>query len=168
MPSPGTLTQSAAAPAAPKPVPAAPAVPPRPPIDIEVTASRPRTAAVSRSPAAGEADANNVYRQGRRLAEQERFAEAIPLFDQAIQLNPNFTLAYNGRCYANLRLKQYDRAVTDCTEAIRLDASYANAYQNRSVARHFLGDRAGSNEDAKRASAMQPVAQVQTPTPSKQ
>ncbi len=172
MPSPGTLTQSpAATPALPKAVAAPPVAPPRPPINVEVVASRsapPHAAAAPRAAASAEADVNSVYRQGRRLAEQERFAEALPLFDQAIQLNPGFTLAYNARCYANLRLKQYDQAIADCTEAIRLDASYANAYQNRSVARHYLGDRAGSSEDAKRASALQPVAQVQTQTPSKQ
>ena len=109
--------------------------------------------------------ANSLYREGRQYAEQERFADAVPLFDQAIQANPNFALAYNARCYAYLRLKQYDRAIEDCSQAIKLDPSYANAYQNRGVALHYKGDKAAANEDFKRVSALQPIAELQ---PTKQ
>lgn len=112
------------------------------------------------------AEANSLYREGRQYADQQRFADAIPLFDQAIQANPRYAQAYNSRCYAYLRLKDYDKAVADCSQAIQFDPSYANAYQNRGVALHFKGDQAAANEDFKRVAALQPVAQVQnTKTP---
>jgi tetratricopeptide (TPR) repeat protein len=169
MPSPGTLTQapaaqapaakSAAPNAAPKQAAAVGTVPP--------TAVVPGKNALPQVSAARGASSRfeqaiSLYREGRKYAEQERFAQAVPLFDQAIQLDSGFALAYNARCYSFLRLRQYDRAIEDCSEAIKLDASYANAYQNRGVARHFQGDRAGSNDDIKRAAELQPVAQVQT------
>jgi len=175
MPSPGTLPQSPApSPAPPKaviaPVPtkaqiapaaSVPAVPP-PHAPWNAQAASSRNAQASHGAAVpNAANANSLYRQGRQYAEQERFADAVPLFDQAIQANPTFTQAYNARCYSYLRLKQYDQAIADCSEAIKLDPSYANAYQNRGVALHYKGDRAGGNEDLKRAAALQPVAELQ-------
>jgi tetratricopeptide (TPR) repeat protein len=85
----------------------------------------------------------------------------MPFFNQAIQLDPNMAVALNARCYAHLRLHQYDQALTDCTEAIRLNPGYANAYRNRSVAKHFAGDKAGSLEDSRHAGELERVAQVQ-------
>jgi tetratricopeptide (TPR) repeat protein len=106
-------------------------------------------------------DSNSLYREGRRYADQENFAQALPLFDQAIQLDPNFALALNARCYARVRLHRYDEAIADCSQAIRLNPSYGNAYQNRGMARKFKGDRAGASEDFHRAADFQHVAQVQ-------
>jgi tetratricopeptide (TPR) repeat protein len=179
MPSPGTLMQSTANP--PATVPPAPAAPktaeavvaaPKPVANqipaVEVKNTLPQVT-VPRGSSGKSEQAVNLYRDGRKYAEQERFSQALPLFDQAIQLDANFTLAYNARCYAFLRLRQYDRAVADCSEAIKLDASYINAYQNRGVAKQLSGDRAGANVDFKRAAELQPVAQVQnTKIPGKQ
>lgn len=160
MPSPGTLTQNPssipATAAAPKPLAAT-----NPILAVPVRNTLPEVTVPHGNSGKSE-QANNLYREGRKYAEQERFPQAVPLFNQAIQLDPNFSLAYNARCYAFLRLKQYDRAIADCSAAIKLDASYVNAYQNRGVAKHFAGDRAGSNGDFKHAAELQPVAQVQS------
>ncbi len=107
------------------------------------------------------ADANYFYRKGRAYADQERFEVALPFFNQAIQMDPNMATALNARCYAHIRLHHYDQALADCSEAIRLNPSYANAYRNRAVAKHFAGDKAGSTEDFRRASELERVAQVQ-------
>jgi tetratricopeptide (TPR) repeat protein len=109
------------------------------------------------------ADANYFYRKGRSYADQERFDVAMPFFNQAIQLDPNMAVALNARCYAHLRLHQIDEALADCSEAIRLNSSYANAYRNRAVAKHFAGDKAGAAEDFRRAGELERVAQVQPP-----
>jgi tetratricopeptide (TPR) repeat protein len=180
MPSPGTLTQSSASP--PAALPPAPAATPKPAesvvaapklVDLQVPVVPVKNTlpqvAVPRGSSGKSEQALNLYRDGRKYAEQERFTQAVPLFDQAIQLDSNFTLAYNARCYAFLRLRQYDRAINDCSEAIKLDASYINAYQNRGVAKQLSGDRAGANIDFKRAAELQPIAQIQnTKIPGKQ
>jgi len=51
-----------------------------------------------------------------------------------------------------LRLLQFDQAVADCSEAIRLQPNFLNAYENRASARRHLGDRAGAQEDARKVS----------------
>ncbi len=105
-------------------------------------------------------DANRFYRQGRYLSEQEKFAEAVQAFDQAIQIDPTHALALNARGYAQLRLRNYQGAIEDCSQAIRLNPGYANAYINRSVARRAMGDVAGARDDLHRATELESVAQA--------
>ena len=129
---------------------------------IPAPASRP-AASQKRPEASKPTDADSLYREGRRYADQEKFEQALALYNQAIQLNPSFTLAFNARCYAHLRLRQYDQAIADCNQAIKLNPAYGNAYRNRAVARQRAGDRAGANEDFRRADGLEHVAQVQPP-----
>lgn len=90
----------------------------------------------------------------------------MTFYNQALQLDPTYALALNARCYAHLRLRDYNQAIADCTEAIRLNPAYENAYQNRGVARHFLGDRAGASEDYKKVVEFQHLAQTQNSKPA--
>ncbi|MGA8580081.1 MAG: hypothetical protein WB579_15455, partial [Bryobacteraceae bacterium] len=53
--------------------------------------------------------------------------------------------------YAHLRLKHFTEALSDFDNAIRIDPTYINAYQNRSAARRGLGDTAGSNADLEKS-----------------
>jgi tetratricopeptide (TPR) repeat protein len=70
----------------------------------------------------------------------------------AIDTDPWSAPAYNLRGYAHLRLKRFDQAAADCSEAIRLQPAFSNAYENRASARRHLGDRAGAQEDARKVS----------------
>ena len=76
-----------------------------------------------------------------------KLQEAVAQFTRALALDPKFALAYNGRGFAFLRLKQYSAAVADFDQAIRLNPAYANAYQNRSAARRAMGDCEGAEAD---------------------
>jgi tetratricopeptide (TPR) repeat protein len=54
----------------------------------------------------------------------------------------------------NLRLKDFDHAVADFSQAIELNSGYLNAYQNRAVARRHSGDRAGAAADDRKAAEL--------------
>jgi len=56
---------------------------------------------------------------------------AIPDFDQAIRLVPNYAAGYNGRGMAWHLARNYDRAIADFNEAIRLNPTFASAFANR-------------------------------------
>jgi Flp pilus assembly protein TadD len=85
------------------------------------------------------------------MIQQEQFAEAVAELTQAIQLDPNMTLAYNARGYAHFRLRQFAEAIADFDQAIKLDPLYANAYLNRGSAKRAAGDKSGGDEDVNKA-----------------
>jgi tetratricopeptide (TPR) repeat protein len=72
----------------------------------------------------------------RQIAGQHR--EAIPYYDKAIQLNPRHAEAYFHRGSAYAELRQYQRAIQDYNEAIRLKPDVL-AYDSRGVAYVGLG-----------------------------
>jgi tetratricopeptide (TPR) repeat protein len=84
---------------------------------------------------------------------------AIADFNQAIRLDPNYAVAYDNRGVAYMRkgnndmeftegadykrgLMEYDQAIADFTQAIRLNPNHVNAYKNRGYA---YGNR-GAND----------------------
>jgi len=89
--------------------------------------------------------------RGRKLSQEDRYADAIQQFDEALKLDPSYALAYNGRGYAHLRLKHFTLALADFDQAIKLNPAYSNAYLNRSAARRSTGDTAGAEADIVKA-----------------
>ena len=73
--------------------------------------------------------------------------EALTDFNRAIELDPNFSEAYNNR--GNLRLDSEDRqgALADFNRAIELNPSNATAHYNRGLLRVDFGDRQGAVAD---------------------
>jgi tetratricopeptide (TPR) repeat protein len=51
--------------------------------------------------------------EGRQLALQGKYQEAIGQFDKAIETMPYYYLLYQDRGYAEMQLKQYDAAIAD-------------------------------------------------------
>ena len=80
-----------------------------------------------------------LFEQGDYLALQKGSAEGnksnleavISVYDRAIQLKPDFIVAYNCRGIAHAVLGKYQDAITDFTAAIRLKPDYAEAYNIR-------------------------------------
>ncbi|MCH8344824.1 MAG: tetratricopeptide repeat protein [Planctomycetes bacterium] len=63
-----------------------------------------------------------------------RLDKAEALADRAIELKPDYALAYANRGWCYQQLAQYERAIADYTKAIGLDPKGALAYVNRGVA----------------------------------
>ena len=141
--------------------PPSPVVTPAPPVITPPGTPPARTVVPAPSPQPrSKQNADSYYKQGRVLADQEKFDDAIKSYSQALKLEPNNAPAFNARGYAYLRLRYYESAVADFSEAIRLNPAYANAYWNRSAAKKAAGDKVGAREDLRRAAQLDGVGQT--------
>ena len=77
------------------------------------------------------------------LVELKSWLTALKLLDSAFCR----ALALNARGFAYHLLKDYQKALADFDEAIRLNPKYLNAYQNRAKTRKAAGDAEGSAAD---------------------
>ena len=81
---------------------------------------------------------------------------AIIDYSKAIELNPNYTIAYYNRGVIKNELKDYKRAIDDYTKAIELNPNYAIAYYNRGLIKDNLGDRYGAIVDYSKSIEIHP------------
>jgi tetratricopeptide (TPR) repeat protein len=73
---------------------------------------------------------------------------AIHCFDCAININPNYALAYNRRGTAYYRMHKFKEAIEDYNKAIEIDPSNNyNIYYRRGQAKELEGDFKGAIED---------------------
>lgn len=85
-----------------------------------------------------------LVRNARAALQGGQCEEAAQLFTRAIELCPEWAIAYAQRAEACLLLKRYEQAVDDCTAAISHDEYCHLAYNNRAVAY----SRVRRNDDA--------------------
>jgi Flp pilus assembly protein TadD len=116
---------------------------------VSKPAVSPKAASVPTPPVAGTEQEHEA--RGRAFIQSEKFPEALAELNQAIQLAPKASRAYNARGFVYLRQRDYQHALADFNDAIRLDPNYANAYKNRAVTRKLLGDMEGAAADLKAA-----------------
>ncbi|MBC8301295.1 MAG: tetratricopeptide repeat protein, partial [Pelagibacterales bacterium] len=69
---------------------------------------------------------------------------AIAGYNKAIELNPNFAIAYVNRGYSKMNLKDYNGAIADFTKAIEIDHNDVKAYENRGYSKNRLEDYYGA------------------------
>ena len=60
-------------------------------------------------------------------------------YTSAIQINPDYTMAYTNRGNAYRALGKYQEAINDYTSAIKINPDHANAHNNRGNAYYDLG-----------------------------
>ena len=61
-------------------------------------------------------------------------------FDKAIDLKPDYAMAYNDRGTLKIKMKEYTSAKTDFTKAVTFDPSFAMAYNNLGELAALAGD----------------------------
>jgi tetratricopeptide (TPR) repeat protein len=69
----------------------------------------------------------------------EATRKAIPAYTKAIQLNPKFMKAYEGRASTYYVLKQYPQAIGDHDKVLELDPENASAYADRGLTKLEAG-----------------------------
>ena len=70
------------------------------------------------------------YMRGSGFLDKGDADSAIKDFDAVIQLDSNYSRAYNGRGVAWTRKKEYDKAIKDLEDTVRLDPKYALGFHN--------------------------------------
>lgn len=91
--------------------------------------------------------------------EKNEFENAILELDKAIQLNPRNAKAFFGRADCKLMSRDIEGALKDYTRSIELgprEPGVEKAYNNRAVARQYLGDDITAFSDYDRAIAINP------------
>ncbi|MBI3705472.1 MAG: tetratricopeptide repeat protein [Rhizobiales bacterium] len=92
--------------------------------------------------------------QGYWLRVMGRLEEALPIYNRAIELDPQHVEGYDYRAVVFQRLGNNDRAIADWGVAIRLDPTYAAAYYQRGNLYQTLGEFARAKEDYNSALAL--------------
>jgi serine/threonine protein kinase len=69
--------------------------------------------------------------EGNRLYNIGQFQEALQAFENAIQIDPTFADAYEGKTSALCTLGRYPEALTSVETALKLDPSYAASYNDK-------------------------------------
>jgi tetratricopeptide (TPR) repeat protein len=102
---------------------------------------------MERAGAAPKLSSHQLYLAGRELIKQKEFKAASAKLAQAAGLDPSDPKIWNALAYSRMQQNNYKEALADLNKAIALDPRYQNAYENRSAAKHMLGDGAGSARD---------------------
>ncbi|KAK9077012.1 hypothetical protein SSX86_005347 [Deinandra increscens subsp. villosa] len=100
-------------------------------------------------------DASSEKELGNEFFKQRKYKEAVECYSRSLALSPT-AVAYANRAMAYLKLKRFQEAEEDCTEALNLDDRYIKAYSRRSTARKELGKLKDAKEDADFALRLEP------------
>jgi len=69
------------------------------------------------------------YEQARRLIDQSRFEQALPLLQQVVAKNPRDANAYNLLGFSSRKLGRLDEALEFYTRALKIDPGHRGAHE---------------------------------------
>ena len=95
------------------------------------------------------------YNRGSARSNNDRIG-AISDYTKSINLDPNFSMAYNNRGWAKFEIKNYAAALNDLNKAIELDPNNSVAYDSRQETKFAMGDLNGSLIDCNKALEINP------------
>jgi tetratricopeptide (TPR) repeat protein len=82
--------------------------------------------------------------------------KAIELYSKAIELDPNYALAYNNRGAVYAGLNEHERAIQDYNNALDLDPNDPDLYHNRGLSYGYLRDYERAIQDCNKALELDP------------
>lgn len=97
------------------------------------------------------------FDNGVRQLQVNQYAQAIPAFDRAIQLEPKFADAYVLRGKALAASGERERAILDFSEAVELQPSNPNPVLERGSAYFYIKNYQAAVADATRAIELNPM-----------
>ena len=112
-------------------------------VDFE-RASRLYASAAALTPEAHEFHANELFCRGRALISAHRYADAMPLLEEAARITPDQAYVWNGLGIGYLQIPDYDRAEKAFQDAIRRAPFWAYPRHNLALALRERGNLAGA------------------------
>ena len=112
--------------------------------------------------AKGNIEANKLAREGAEALKSNDFDKAVDLLRKATNLDrkytPDLAIAYERRGYALTKNQQFQDAVTDYTEAIKIKSNEPRLYEERAYAemKIYAYDKALADYDELASGKMQP------------
>jgi Tfp pilus assembly protein PilF len=100
--------------------------------------------------------ADDWLNQAVEAARTNDLATALTNFTKAIELDPDFAEAYNGRATEKLRQGDIQGALEDYDRAIKLEPTLAAVYYNRGTARQAAVDSQGAMDDYNQCITLRP------------
>ena len=91
------------------------------------------------------------YNRGNLFALLGQYSRAIEDYNEAINIDPEYTSVYKNRGNAFVLLGEYHRAIKDFDETIALDPQHAHGYGSRAWAFAALNMYAEAQQDLERA-----------------
>ncbi|MDD5310339.1 MAG: tetratricopeptide repeat protein [Candidatus Omnitrophica bacterium] len=98
--------------------------------------------------------------QGKKLATQKKWDEAIAMYNKAIKENPNYGYAFISKGIAYMSQGNLDKAISNFSESIDVSPEYTEAYQNRGVLLEYKGQFNKAIADFDKAIAADPTSYV--------
>ncbi len=101
-------------------------------------------------------DAITAYNNGADLASQGKFNEALASTNEALSLQPNFSLAWAQKAGLLVVLGRNEEAVTAADNAIAANSNISEAWASRADALNNLGKYAEALDSARQAVVLDP------------
>ena len=99
---------------------------------------------------------NQKVDEAFKFYDKGEYSGAVKIFNEAIQLNPNNSLAYFGRGTSYDELKQDELAIQDFNKSLQLNPNFDMAYNNRGNAYSDLGQKERAIQDFNKALQLNP------------
>ena len=100
--------------------------------------------------------ANKTHEKGHELLLIGKYTEAIALFTDALEIDPNHPDIYSDRGVAYLHLKNEQKCMEDLDTALTLQPEYSFRFASRAYAKDFFGKTEAAIEDYEKAVALDP------------
>jgi len=81
--------------------------------------------------------AEELLKRGGEAFDRGNCKEAIAVYTQALELDPNYAEAYNSRAYTYMRMQNYAPALLDLDKALSIRPDYLHALMNRGDIHNF-------------------------------
>jgi tetratricopeptide (TPR) repeat protein len=104
-------------------------------------------------------DSNNIVtltNMGAILDELDRAAEAIPLLEKVIRIDPEFVGGYGNLAFRYAQMGDYKKALALNNKVLELDPNEALGYNNRGYVKYKLNDHQGALKDINKSLQLYP------------